>query len=88
MSWDYQIKERALKQLKKIDKAGAKRIIRYLDERIVGDEDPRRFGNELKGELKGIWRYRVDEYRVLCDIQDNVCIVLVVRVDHRKNIYD
>lgn len=47
MSWDYQIKERALKQLKKIDKAAAKRIILYLDERIVGDEDPRRFGKEL-----------------------------------------
>lgn len=88
MSWDYQIKERALKQLNKIDKQAAKRIIRYLDDRIVGDEDPRRFGKELKGELKGIWLYRIDEYRVLCDIQDGIYIVLVVRVDHRKNLYE
>lgn len=88
MSWDYQIKEQALKQLKKIDKQAAARILRFLDERIVGDEDPRRFGKELKGELKGIWRYRVDDYRMLCDIQNNVCIVLVVRIGHRKMIYD
>ena len=88
VSWVYQIKERALKQLKKLDKTAATRIIRYLDERIASDQDPRRFGKELKGELKGIWRYRVGEYRILCDIQEDVCIVLVVWVDHRKSVYD
>lgn len=87
MSWDYKISERALKQLKKLDKQASAQIIRYLDERIAGTEDPRQWGKQLKGELNNLWRYRTGDYRILCQLQDDIFIVLVLEVGHRKTIY-
>ena len=88
MSWGYKLKERALKQLGKLDTQTQRRIFAFLDERLEGTEDPRQWGKPLKGELRGIWRYRVGDYRLLCQLQDNVMVVLVVRVDHRRSVYD
>lgn len=88
MSWDYKISEPALKQLKKLDKQVAAKIIRYLDERILGAENPRQWGKRLKGELNNIWRYRCGDYRILCQLQDEVFIVLVLKAGHRKDIYE
>lgn len=87
MSWDYSFTERALKQLRKLDRSSANRILTWLDERIVSAHDPRQWGKELKGELSGLWRYRVGDYRVICQLRENQMIVLVVRVGHRKNVY-
>jgi mRNA interferase RelE/StbE len=87
VSWDYRISEKALKQLKKLDKQAAKQIVDYLDARIAGTEDPRQWGKQLKGELNNIWRYRSGDYRILCLLQDEVFVVLVLEVGHRKNIY-
>ena len=87
MSWDYKISGKALKQLKKLDKQAAKQIIGYLDERIAGTEDPRQWGKQLKGELNNIWRYRSGDYRILCLLQDEVFVVLVLETGHRKHIY-
>lgn len=87
MSWDYKISERALKQLKKLEKQAATQILHYLDERIVGTHDPRRWGKQLKGELNNVWRYRIGDYRILCQLQDKVFIVLVLEAGHRKDIY-
>lgn len=88
MSWDYKISEPALKQFKKLDKQAAAKIIRYLDERILGAENPRQWGKRLKGELNNIWRYRCGDYRILCQLQDEVFIVLVLKAGHRKDIYE
>jgi mRNA interferase RelE/StbE len=87
VSWDYSISERALKQLRKLDKQAAKQILGYLDERITGSEDPRQWGKQLKGELNNVWRYRSGNYRILCQLQDEVFIVLVLEAGHRKDIY-
>ncbi|CAA6676659.1 MULTISPECIES: type II toxin-antitoxin system RelE/ParE family toxin [unclassified Lentimonas] len=87
MSWDYSISSKALKQLKKLDKQVAKQIFDFLDERIVGAEDPRQWGKQLKGELNNVWRYRSGDYRILCQLQGEVFVVLVLEVGHRKNIY-
>jgi mRNA interferase RelE/StbE len=87
VSWDYRISEKALKQLKKLDKQAAQQIINYLDERISGTEDPRQQGKQLKGELNNVWRYRSGNYRILCQLQDEVFIVLVLETGHRKDIY-
>lgn len=87
MSWDYSFTERALKELKKLDRTAQQRIIKWLDERIVDGEDPKQWGKELKGELTGLWRYRVGDYRIICQQQDGVFLVLVLRVGHRRNIY-
>jgi len=87
VSWDYKIAGKALKQLGKLDKQVVEQIFGYLDERITGSEDPRQWGKQLKGELKNIWRYRCGDYRILCQLQDEVFIVLVLEVGHRKKIY-
>ena len=87
MSWAYRFDERALKDLKKLGKPAQRDIIAYLDERVAGEADPRRFGKGLKADLVGLWRYRVGDYRILCQIQDGVLLVLVVAVGHRKDVY-
>lgn len=65
----------------------ATRIKKYLDEKLATDLNPRRFGKSLHGELGGFWRYRVGDYRIICDIQDENIIVLVVDIGHRSKIY-
>ena len=87
MSWDYSISGKALKQLKKLDKQSAKQIFDFLDERISGTEDPRQWGKQLKGELNNVWRYRSGDYHILCQLQGDIFVVLVLEVGHRKNIY-
>lgn len=87
VNWDYNISARALRQLKKLDRDTARRILAYLDKRISGTEDPRQWGAQLKGPLKNLWRYRCGEYRILCQLQDKVFIVLVLEVGPRKTIY-
>ena len=87
MNWDYSFDERALKELKKLGRQAQSEIIAYLDERVAGDAEPRRFGKGLKADLAGLWRYRVGDYRILCQIKDRELLVLVVAVGHRKNIY-
>ncbi len=87
MSWDYKISECALKQLKKLDKQAAAQILAYLDDHIVGTHDPRQRGKQLKGELNNVWRCRSGDYRILCQLQDEVFIVLVLEAGHRKDIY-
>ena len=87
MSWTYRFDRAALRELKKLDRTAQREIIRYLDERITGTEDPRRFGKALKAQLSGLWRYRVRDFRIICQIQDGILVVLVLAVSHRKAIY-
>lgn len=87
MTWVYRFDERALKELRKLGRQAQRDIIAYLDERIASGEDPRRFGKGLKGGLAGLWRYRVGDCRILCQIRDEELLVLVVAVGHRKDIY-
>ena len=87
MSWVYRVDERALKELKKLGRATQRDIIAYLDERVAGDADPRRFGKALKAQLAWLWRYRGGTYRIICKINDGELLVLVVAVGHRKDIY-
>jgi mRNA interferase RelE/StbE len=86
--WTYSFDERALHELQKLDRQAQKAVIAYLDQRVATNADPRRFGKPLRAELAGLWRYRVTDYRILCQIKDNVLLVLVVSVGHRKDVYD
>jgi mRNA interferase RelE/StbE len=88
MSWVYRFDERAVKELRKLGKQAQRDIISYLDERIAVEEDPRRFGKGLRSDLVGLWRYRVGDYRIVCQILDGELIVLVVTVGHRRDVYD
>lgn len=87
MSWVCKFDNRALRELRKVDRPNQQMIFAYLEERIAGDEDPRRFGKPLRANLAGLWRYRVGDYRIVCRIQDNELIVLVLAIGHRRNIY-
>ena len=77
--------ERAVRQLDRIDRQAARAIVRFMAERVGGAESPRSAGKPLRGD--GLWRYRVGDYRILCAIQDDVMVVLVVEVGHRREIY-
>ena len=78
--------ETARKQLKKLDKTIQKRILDYMDE--VGRlENPRSRGKALVENMRGLWCYRVGDYRVICEIQDSKIIISVLKIGHRKNIY-
>jgi mRNA interferase RelE/StbE len=87
VNWVYRFDARALKELKRLGFPAQKQIIAYLDSRIAGSGDPRRLGKPLKADLAGLWRYRVGDYRILCQIQDREVVVLVISVGHRKDVY-
>ena len=84
--WAIEYSEKAARELLKIDREAARRIKRYLDERIATDEDPRRFGECLAGNLSGLWKYRIGDFRVIAEIQDERLIVLVIRVGQRSKV--
>ena len=88
MSWDYKFTNKAFKQLRKLGHEPSHRVVHFLKSRIQGGDDPRKFGKALKGDLGEFWRYRVDDYRILCRIKNDELIVLVVEVGHRRDIYD
>ena len=87
MTWIVEFENSARKEFKKLDFQAQKKILRFLRERITTDEDPRRFCEQLKGNWTSFWKYRIGDYRVICDIQDERLLVLVVRVRHRSKAY-
>lgn len=78
----------AVKQLKKMDRKIAALIISFIEDKLIDCENPRAYGKALQGNLSNIWRYRIGDYRVLAKIQDQVLVITVVEVGHRKNIYE
>lgn len=87
MSWRVTLKESARKQLHKLDRTAAQQILIYLNEKVAASPDPRRFGKSLTGDKSGLWRYRVGDYRIICNILDSELVVVVIEVGHRKEIY-
>ena len=87
MAWKVSFEPRAAKELAKLAQQAQQRIVRFLQERITGDHDPRDLGKPLIGDKAKLWRYRVGSYRIVCRIEDERLMVLVVRVGHRKDIY-
>lgn len=88
MSWHVAYSPKAIRQLSKID-AGRRRIIlSWIDKNLNGCEDPRAHGKGLTANRSGQWRYRVGDYRVLCEIRDGDTVVLAIGVGHRRDVYD
>ncbi|MEN3067175.1 type II toxin-antitoxin system RelE/ParE family toxin [Uliginosibacterium sediminicola] len=88
MVWQIELTASAVKQLGKLDKAEAKRITNFLRQRLATLEDPRSTGKALTGpQLGEYWRYRVGDYRILCEIQDGRLLILVIEVGHRREVY-
>ncbi|MEA3358585.1 MAG: type II toxin-antitoxin system RelE/ParE family toxin [Thermodesulfobacteriota bacterium] len=87
MAWTVEISDVAERQLRKLDRQVQKRILDWLDDRIEGCKNPRHFGEALKGDKAGFWRYRIGDCRVLCDIQDKYMVVLILTIGHRRQVY-
>jgi mRNA interferase RelE/StbE len=87
LGWTVSFDPRALSELKKLDHLVQRRILRFLQERISGQRNPRELGKALTGDKIGLWRYRIGDYRVISDIKDEDQLVLVLRVAHRRQVY-
>ena len=87
LTWKVELEDGALRSLRKLDKATAKRIVDFLKERLAKREDPRSLGRPLRGGLADYWRYRVGDYRLVCQILDQRLVVLVLRIAHRRESY-
>ncbi len=86
--WSVALDEAAVKELRALGHSERHRVINYLRGKIATREDPRRFGKALTGDLKGLWRYRVGDVRVIAKIEDQTVTVLVLRVAHRHEVYE
>lgn len=87
MSWTVELTSDAARTLRKIDPQISRRIRKVLAA-IESLEDPRVRGKALTGPLRGLWRYRVGDYRIVCDLVDSQLVVLVIDIDHRSSIYE
>jgi len=77
----------AEKQFLKLDKIIQKQLQEYINTNLNNTDNPRRYGKALKGKFKGLWRYESGNYRLVCNIHDNIVQILIVKIGHRKNIY-
>jgi len=87
LAWTIEFLPEAAKELRKLDRQVAARIVRALEERIAPLEHPRTIGRALVGDHAGFWRWRIGDYRVVARVEDERITVLVVRVAHRKEVY-
>jgi mRNA interferase RelE/StbE len=88
MAWTVELDPAVEKELNKLDPQEAKRILRFLFERVAHLENPRSIGEALKGSrLNTFWKYRVGDYRLICSLEDDVARILVVKIGDRKEVY-
>ncbi len=87
MAWTIDYTTTARGQLRKLDRQVARRIVDFMDERVATADNPRQAGKALSGPLGDLWRYRVGDWRVICDLQDGALRVLVVEVGSRREVY-
>ncbi|MFI3216055.1 MAG: type II toxin-antitoxin system RelE/ParE family toxin [Methylococcales bacterium] len=87
MKWSIEIKKKALNELSKISKNDRVKIGIFLNETLENLDNPRQYGKALEGKFKGLWRYRVGNYRIICDIRDNELVIIAVEIGHRSRVY-
>jgi len=88
MAWSIELGPRAQRQIGQLDPQIARRISRFLFERIAPLDDPRSIGDALKGsELGELWKYRVGDYRIIASIEDKLVRILIVRIGNRREVY-
>ncbi len=85
--YEVKISPSAEKQLSKLDKQTARIIKNWVIKNLVDTIDPRRTGKPLTGKLSGMWRYRVGDYRIFAEINDNTLTIFLIDIGHRKDVY-
>ncbi|MGA2249142.1 type II toxin-antitoxin system RelE family toxin [Terracidiphilus sp.] len=89
MAWSIELRESVRRDLRKYDPQIARRILKFLNERVARFDNPRSIGEALSGsKLGNFWKYRVGDWRIICDIQDDKLVVLVLDVGNRREIYE
>ncbi|MBQ6972007.1 MAG: type II toxin-antitoxin system RelE/ParE family toxin [Synergistaceae bacterium] len=88
MRYSADYSQKALKQLRRLDKPVRTRIHNWVIEHLEGCENPRLFGKALTGNWSGYWRYRVGDYRLIAEIHDDKILILITEVGHRKDVYE
>ena len=87
MAWAIEFDVSAQRELNKLDPVIARRILKFLRERVAKLDDPRAIGERLQGKLHHLWKYRVGDYRILCSFKHEILVVLVLEIGHRREIY-
>lgn len=88
MAWAVEFDPDAIKDLKRLDHQVQVRIVAFLKQRVALLDDPRSIGEALAGARLGpYWKYRVGDWRIICDIQDRKIVVRVLRVGNRREVY-
>ncbi len=87
MSWTVKFDKKAKKEFKSLDRKVQRQIDKFIL-KLIKSANPRLFGEVLKGSLKSFWRYRVGNYRLICHLEDNTVTILVLKIGHRKDIYN
>jgi mRNA interferase RelE/StbE len=88
MAWSVELAESADRELGKLDVEPRRRILKFLSDRVAELDNPRSIGQALRGSKLGeFWKYRVGDYRLICRIEDERLVVLVLRIGHRREIY-
>jgi mRNA interferase RelE/StbE len=88
LAWRIDLADEAAKELARLDKPVARRIVVFLRERLAMLDDPRSIGEALKGQrLGGLWKYRVGDWRIIASIEDDLVRILVVRIGNRREVY-
>jgi len=82
LAWQIEVTRNAVKQLKRLDKTAQKRIFNFLSEKIEATDDPRNHGKSFKGKHGELWRYRVGDYRIICNIIDHKLTVVALTIVH------
>jgi mRNA interferase RelE/StbE len=86
MAWQIEVSDGARSQIKKLDPPVARRLVAFLYKRLALLDDPRSLGEALQAKDK-LWRYRVGDYRIICSLEDDRLVVLVLKVGHRREVY-
>jgi mRNA interferase RelE/StbE len=88
LAWNVELSATAEKQLRKLDRQWQAANLDYLEDEIAPLPDPRSKGKALVGDKKGLWRFRVADFRVICEVQETQLVILAVAIGHRKNVYE
>ena len=88
MKYEVELSDRFKKEFKKLDKYTQKIIRAWINKNLVETENPRLHGKGLTANRSGQWRYRIGDYRLICEINDNKLIILALSVGHRRDVYD
>lgn len=88
MAWTVEYDEGAIQDLRKLDRQVQREILDYMEKRVGRAEDPHTFGRPLRHSKFGLWRYRWRDYRIICQLRDERCVVLVVAIGHRSKVYE